>query len=291
MTKNKVNIHVMGNNRAIVKSKVLHVCMAALALLLLGTVSFAQETQEQPENWEAEQEALAKATQNPLAAMYSLPFQNNTTFGMGEFNRAQNILNIQPVIPVGLGSKVNLINRIIIPVITQPSSFKDESTSGVGDIIYTAWLSPTKAAKIIWGVGPVFQIPTGSEANEFGSRDVGIGPSFVALTTLEEWVAGFVIHNVWTFGDVSENKFLFQYFVNYNLPKGWYLVTGPILTANWNAEKGQQWIVPFGGGAGKVVRIGQLPINLTAHVYYNAVKPDGVGDWGTRFQLQLLFPR
>ena len=65
----------------------------------------------------------------------------------------------------------------------------------------------------------------------------------------------------------------------------------PILTANWNAEKGEQWIVPFGGGAGKVFKIGKLPINVNAHIYYNAVSPDGIGDWGTRFQLQLLFPK
>ena len=150
--------------------------------------------------------------------MYSLPFQNNTTYDMGEFGRAQNVLNIQPVIPMGLGDKVNLINRIIIPVITQPSFTEDKSSTGVGGIVYTGWLSPTKASKITWGIGPVMQIPTASEANEFGSREFGIGPSFVALTTIDQWVMGFVMHNVWTFGDVEENKFLFQYFVNYNLP-------------------------------------------------------------------------
>jgi hypothetical protein len=273
------------------KGKFLSISLTAFALLFLASISFAQESEKSQEEWEAEEAALAKATQNPLAAMYSLPFQNNTTYGMGEFNRAQNILNIQPVIPVSLGSKVNLINRIIIPVITQPSSTEDKSTTGVGDIVYTAWFSPTKASKITWGIGSVMQIPTASEANEFGSREFGIGPSLVALTTLDKWVAGFVIQNIWTFGDVSESKFLFQYFVNYNLPNAWYLVSAPILTANWNAAEGQKWIVPFGGGAGKVFRIGKLPINANAQVYYNAVKPDGVGDWGTRFQLQFLFPK
>lgn len=129
---------------------------------------------------------MAKAIQNPLAAMYSIPFQNNTTFGMGEFNRAQNILNIQPVIPIGLGSKINLINRIIITVITQASLSEDKSTTGIGDIVYTAWLSPTKASLITWGLGPVLQIPTGSEANEFWTREFGIGPSVVALTSIDK---------------------------------------------------------------------------------------------------------
>jgi len=128
-------------------------------------------------------------------------------------------------------------------------------------------------------------------ANEFGSREFGIGPSLVALTTLDKWVVGFVTNNIWTFGDVEENKFMFQYFVNYNMAKGAYLVSGPILTANWNAESGQKWIVPFGAGAGKVFKIGKQPINVSAHGYYNVIKPDNWGDWQMRLQVQLLSPK
>lgn len=233
---------------------------------------------------------LVKATQNPLAAMYSLPFQNNTTFGNAPHNRAQNILNIQPVIPIGLGSKVNLINRVILPVVTMPSTTEDKSTTGLGDLNYTAWLAPTKSSKIIWGAGPVFQIPTSTDVS-LGSGEFGIGPSIVAVTIIKKWVAGIVINNIWTFGDIAENKFLFQYFVNYNLQKAWYIVSAPIMTANWNAAEGDQWIVPFGGGAGKVFKIGKRPVNLNAQVYYNAVKPDGLGNWQSRIQLQFLFPR
>ena len=86
--------------------KLLSISLTFLTILFFATSSFSQESQEHKktqEEWEAEEAALAKATQNPLAAMYSVPFQNNTTFGMGEFKRAQNIMNIQPVIPVSFG--------------------------------------------------------------------------------------------------------------------------------------------------------------------------------------------
>lgn len=263
------------------------------AFLILSSIALvAQDEEQNVESEDAEAAALAKATQNPLAAMYSLPFQNNTTYGIGPDKKAQNVLNIQPVIPISLGENINLINRIIIPVLTQPYGNDGLSSStGLADISYTAWLSPTKASDITWGVGPVFQIPTGSDPDEFGSHEFGIGPSVVALTLIDKWVAGVVINNVWTFGDVEENKFLFQYFVNYNLPKAWYIVSAPILTADWTADSDQRWIVPFGGGAGKVFKIGKLPINFNAQVYYNAVKPDGFGDVQTRFQLQFLFPK
>ncbi|MEA3461441.1 MAG: neuromedin U [Bacteroidota bacterium] len=258
--------------------------LIAFVMLFLTATAYGQESQE------SDAAALAKATQNPVAAMYSLPFQNNTTYGYGPYNRAQNILNIQPVLPFSLGDKVNLINRIILPIITQPSSSEDLSTTGTGDINWTAFLSPSKAGKIIWGIGPALQIPT-SSSREFGSGEFGMGPSLVALTMIESWVVGIVTNNVWTFGDIAENKFLFQYFINYNLPKAWYIVSAPIMTANWNADSDQRWIVPFGGGVGKVFKVGKLPLNFNAQIYYNAVKPDGVGNVQSRFQLQFLFPK
>lgn len=233
---------------------------------------------------------LAKATQNPLAAMYSLPFQNNTTYGNSPYNRAQNTLNIQPVIPVRLTNKINLINRIIVPVITQPSILNDESNTGLGDINWTTWLSPSNNSKIIWGIGPALQLPTAT-SHEVGSGEFGVGPSVVALTIIKQWVAGIVTNNIWTFGEVEENKFLFQYFVNYNLSKAWYVVSAPILTANWTVEKKEQWTIPFGGGIGKVFKLGKQPININAQVFYNSIKPEKVGYWQSRIQLQFLFPK
>ena len=266
--------------------------LLSFVFVFISAPIFAQETKEATPSEDAEAAALAKATQNPLAAMYSLPFQNNTTFGVGDKKKSQNVLNIQPVIPIGLSDGINLINRIIIPVVTQPYGNDGvNSSTGIGDVSYTAWLSPTKASKIVWGVGPAFQIPTGSDSDEFGSREFGVGPSIVALTMIDKWVTGIVINNIWTFGDVEENKFLFQYFVNYNLPNAVYLVSAPILTANWNADTDQRWVVPFGGGIGKVFKLGKQPININAQGYYNAVKPDGWGDWQMRLQVQLLFPK
>lgn len=258
-------------------------------LTMTYLVGYGQED-EAPLSEQQQAAKLAKSTQNPLAAMYSLPFQNNTTFGMGGDNdQSLNVLNIQPVIPVSINENINLINRVIFPVISTPTSL-DENSTGLGDSSYTAWFSQTKKTEIIWGIGPAFQLPTSSSRN-FGSGEFGVGPSIVALKTINKWVAGVVLNNVWTFGDAKENKFLFQYFLNYNLPKAWYVVSAPILTANWNAPSGEQWTIPFGVGAGKVFKLGKLPLNFNAHVYYNVEAPVGYGDFQTRFQLQFLFPR
>jgi hypothetical protein len=237
---------------------------------------------------------LAKKAQNPVGDLISLPFQNNTSFGMGEFNRVQNVLNIQPVFPIKLGSNWNLITRTILPIITQPDLTSDTgSNTGIGDINFTAFISPSSPGKLIWGAGPAISIPTASTGIP-GFGKWAFGPSVVALTISGPWVAGIIASNVWSFTednqDAEVNFFFTQYFVNYNLPSKVYIVSAPIITNNWNSEN-SSWIVPFGGGIGKIFRLGELPINANLQAYYNVVTPDGGPTWSSRIQIQLMFPK
>lgn len=243
---------------------------------------------------ESEESQLAKASQNPIANMMSFPFQNNTNFGLGPSDRVQNILNIQPVIPFQV-NKINIITRTILPVVYQPDMYSESGgTFGLGDTTFTAFFSPAEPKKIIWGVGPVFLIPTATDTL-LGSGKWGIGPSVVGLAMPGRWVVGALMNNIWSFAGKSDrddvNMFLFQYFINYNFSKGWYLNSAPIITANWNAEEGDKWIVPFGIGGGKVFRAGRIPINASAQVYYNVVSPEIGPDWTLRLQIQLMFPK
>ncbi len=84
---------------------------------------------------------------------------------------------------------------------------------------------------------------------------------------------------------------LLQWFVNYNLKKGWYLVTSPIVTSDWTASSGDQWVVPLGGGVGRIMRLGNQPVNLTAQFYGNVEHPAGASPWGMRLQIQFLYPQ
>ena len=62
-------------------------------------------------------EDLQKQTQNPVSSLISGPFQNNTNFPIGHYSRSQDVLNIQPVIPMTLNQHWNLIIRVIAPLI------------------------------------------------------------------------------------------------------------------------------------------------------------------------------
>ena len=241
-------------------------------------------------------EELAKLAQNPVGNMISVPFQNNTNLNFGPEKGTQNILNIQPVIPVSVNADWNIITRTIVPVIWNPSLGPGiDGKNGVGDTVFTAFLSPAKPGKWIWGAGPVVQIPTNSDA-QLGNKNWGLGPSVVVLH-LEHgnpWVYGALVNNVWSVGsgnDAKYNNFLLQPFLNYNLPGGLYLTSSPVITANWEAESSQRWTVPLGGGIGKIFHLGRLPVNTQLGAYWNVVAPDNGPDWQLRFQVQFMFPK
>jgi len=240
-------------------------------------------------------EELARAAQNPIADLVSLPLQNNTNFGVGPGNDFQNVLNIQPVVPFEMGTNWNLITRTIAPLIYQPELLPGTgSTFGLGDIKTTLFFSPAKPRKLTWGVGPTFSFPTATD-EVLGTDKWSAGASLVALTIQGPWVAGALVDNLWSFaGDddrADVNQFLLQYFINYNLPNAWYLSSAPIITANWEADKSNKWTIPFGGGVGKIFRIGKQPMNAQIQAFYNAAKPDNGADWTLRLQLQFLFPK
>src|SRR5437763_8554437 len=110
-------------------------------------------------------EELAKLAQNPVGNLISVPFQNNTNLNFGPEKGTQNILNIQPVIPISISKDWNIITRTVVPVISLPSLGPGvDSTNGIGDTVFTAFLSPADPGEWIWGAGPVVQIPTNSEA-------------------------------------------------------------------------------------------------------------------------------
>ncbi len=261
--------------------------VAAFAVMLLAAVAA---------NAEMSAEELAKLAQNPVGNLISVPFQNNTNFNVGPLSGTQNILNIQPVIPVSVNKDWNIITRTILPVVSMPSlAVGDDRTNGLGDTTFTAFLSPAQPDGLIWGAGPVFQLPT--DTNELGNKNWGMGASVVVLK-LEKgnpWVYGVLVNNVWSLSSSKRggaySNGIIQPFVNYNFPEGFYLTSAPIATVDWKAESSQQWTVPLGGGVGKIFHLGKLPVNTQLSAYYNVVHPDDGANWQIRFQVQLMFPK
>jgi hypothetical protein len=208
------------------------------------------------------------------------------------------------VLPFTIGNW-NIISRTIAPVISLPSlstglpeiddsSLFSGSHFGLGDINQTFYVSPAAAGKVIWGIGPSVTIPTAT-STALGAGKVSMGPAAVSLIMPKPWVIGVLARQLWSVegpqGRSNVSQLLLQPFVNYNLPGGWYLVSSPVVTANWNANSSDRWTVPIGGGAGKILKIGGQPLNASLQAYDYAQKPSGGPSWALRFQIQFLFPR
>ena len=236
--------------------------------------------------------SLAKAAQNPLATMVTLPLQANYNTGYGDFDRTFYSLNVQPVIPFP-GESLNIIVRTILPVNSVPLGEFD-SSFGIGDAQLSAYFSPNSSGSVTWGVGPIFGLPSASNPELMGSGKWGVGPAGILFIMTGKWTMGALASNTWSFaGDKDRenyNKFLGQYFINYNFGGGWAVGTAPIVTANWDAESGEQWTVPFGLQISKVTHFGSRPVNLLVGYYHNSEHATGGAQNQTRVQINFMFP-
>lgn len=248
---------------------------------------------------------LRAATQNPISAMYSLPFK--FTFDNGADNGDANVLNIQPVLPVTVGDW-NLVNRIIVPLVDAPGGVpglpgnpgigeteNGGRTFGLGDINYSLFFNPLETkGKLIWGVGGSITLPTATN-DRLGSGKWSAGPTVVGLVQPSWGTYGMLLRQLWSFaGDDDRrgvNQSLIEPFVNYNLNNGWYLLSDSVITVDWKINSGNKMTLPLGGGVGKIFKIGKQAMNARVEAYSNVVKPDGAPDWSIGGTIQFLFPR
>jgi hypothetical protein len=237
--------------------------------------------------------ALAKATQNPVADLTAVPLQFNFNTG-GDYAAHTGLnLNFQPVIPFALTASWKMIARTVVPLNSLPAG--DETRqSGVGDIQEQLFITPAASGKIVWGVGPMLSLPTSTvAASETGSW--ALGPGGVVVKNAGPWVLGGLIQQFWTIadtgGDPEINLFVVQPFVNYNFGGGWAVAFAPLMTANWNASSGNEWTVPLGAGITRTTVFNRRPMSLGVQYYYNVERPDGAPAQQLRFVVSFLYPR
>lgn len=259
----------------------------ALACWLVYSSAFAAG---EPDEKDA-MTALAKQEQNPLARLFRVQFEDNAQFGFGPDNQVLNFLRIQPVIPFDLSENWSLITRPVIPIVHQPWP---ESVDGLGDIGLQILLSPERAGKFIWGVGPALLFPSATD-DVIGTGKWSAGPAVVGAYTSGPWVVGAIVNQLWSFaGDDSRqdvNVMTLRPFINYNLSHGWFLGSSPTITASWDADSENRWLVPLGGGVGKVFALGKKHLSLVLEGYYHVVSPNIGPDWQLRLQLTFLLPK
>lgn len=248
----------------------------------------------------AQQEAdLAKKLQNPVAALISVPIQNNWDFGIGPAHAMKYTANIQPVIPIGISDDWNLILRTIVPVIYQEALVNNpkapnglgQSHSGLGNVTQTFFFSPKEpVGGWIIGAGPVGYYPTATESI-LGPGEWGAGPSIVVLQQKNGFTYGALANHIWSFAgwDNQEvNATFLQPFLSYTTKTYTTFGVNTETTYNWVT---QEATAPMNFTIQQLVKIGKMPVAFQFGYRYYVEKPDGGPDWGLRFTITFLFPK
>lgn len=281
------------------RGKVLRACTSTLAAIFIMT-NFGASSSALAQGEGGGQGDLATQSQNPIASLISVPFEFNSNQNVGEDEKTQNILLAKPVVPIDITENWNFVLRALIPFIDQPDSGPIDGKTGVGDIQLQTYFVPKKTNSLggdnfwTWGVGPVLQFDSASDdILGTGRNAAGIGGVF--FSKINNWTVGALLNNVW---DVDSSKTredvnltTAQPFANYNLGNGWYLKSGPVITYNHEADSGNRWNIPVGGGFGRVFNLGKQPVNLSVAAYGFADSPDGGANAQLQASLVFLFPK
>ena len=238
---------------------------------------------------------LAKKLSNPIADLVSLPFQFNWENGIGPLDQTRYILNVQPVMPFSLNKNVNMIVRVIAPVVSQPSAAVPGgiAVSGVSDLTTSFFFSPTRGP-VIWGVGPVITVPsTGVPA--LGTEKWSAGPTAVVLKQEGGLTFGALANQVWSFaGNASRedvSQMFLQPFVSYTTSNAWTFTAQSESTANWQIDGDGRWNVPLNALVAKLSTFGTFPTSYLLGGGYFVVHPDNGATWKIRAAITILLPR
>jgi hypothetical protein len=236
---------------------------------------------------------FAKKLANPIAAMISVPFQNNFDWGGGPTGDGfQYKLNFQPVIPFHLNKDWNLITRTIIPFVAQNDIIGTSSQSGLSDTTLETWFSPVAPTSNGWilGAGPAFMFPTGTD-DLLTQNQWAAGPTAIALKQQGKFTYGALASQLWSYagdgGRAPVNLTFIEPFFSYLPGGGW---TYTIQTETSYDYTGSQWTVPINLEVSKMITFGETHTQWQLGARYYAEKPDNGPDWGIRFAVTIIIP-
>jgi len=264
---------------------------------LVGQGAASQEGEPPAPSESDQREALAKQLSNPVADLTSVPFQANYDGNMGPNETGhKDYVNVQPVVPISIDDDWNLISRTILPLVHQQNLTPGSGTqNGLGDITQSLFLSPVRPTEsgVVWGVGPAFLIPTGTD-DELGSEKWGVGPTGVVLRQDGPWTYGALANHIWSVaGDEDRpeisNTFL-QPFVAYTTREAWTYTLNSESNYDW---KDSEWSIPINAQISKVTHIGDQLVSIGGGLRWWVDTPDDAGPegLGARLFITLLYPR
>ena len=147
-----------------------------------------------------------------------------------------------------------------------------------------------KPVSVAAGLSTTF--PTATE-DALGSGKWSAGPAILVMANQDAWSMLFTARQIWSFAGDSQrgnvNNLAMEPIFTYSFSKQWYLVTDPVILANWELNSGDRWLVPLGGGSGYRFKLWEQPLDLRIEANYNIIKSDGAPDWSMAATITFIF--
>ena len=233
---------------------------------------------------------LAKEIKNPIADAFKFPLQFTTGFNVGSHHRTGEGTNFQPLLPMPLSSRWDLILRPNINLVYAPSPHQQ---FGFQDLQTSVFLTPATAEEWIWGLGPVFQFPTAS-TKSLGTGRWSAGPTGALIYNQGPWFNAIMSYQLMSFaGDRnrgSVNQTYIEPLISYNTESGWSIQCDPQITFDWTSDAADAWSIPIGADVGKAFSIGDKSLGLQVGVYDYLKSQTGSPAWIVRAQITAIVP-
>jgi hypothetical protein len=304
--------HIPGN---------ISVSLAVLLLSLLVVTNAAGESESVEVMSEDE---IARELSNPVTALRSIVNEIEFRSFQGDLPEAgdQNglVYRFEPSFPFQLKNGKNILVRASIPLnlqepewdvdinhpiwevdrdyiefllrqspqVTPDSGHFRTVHSHMSDISYDVAYGGVSDSGFIsmYGIAGVF--PTSQ--NISGSRDQALLGPEIAFGKSAQWgvIGAWVKHLVNISGDESfdTNETSIDLFFAYGLGNGWQIISNPTILYDWEADSGNELLLPLGGGVSKTTRLGNVPLKMDLEIQNFIVSPDRYGpQWLLSFKI------
>ena len=284
-------LRVTGNSRKVTEN-LLKFGILIFVLVSFSGLLYSREREEVKQELTSDRnesvDKISKELSNPVSSIYIFPFEYDFDSDVGPYYGKRHTLTIEPVLPVNLGSDWKVIIRTVIPLIHQHGVTSDSSTqSGIGDIEQSYFFAPQKSEGVIWGVGPIINIPIGSD--EFSTKKWALGPAALAVIQKESWTYGMLAEQMWSVGGEGKkdiNMTMVQPFLAYHIKGGWTVSGNMGATYDWVDD---EWSIPLEAGVSKVIKIGGLvPVSIGLSPRYYIKRTDYDPRWGIKLMIAVV---
>lgn len=271
---------------------------------------------------------IAKELSNPVTALASIKtdFEYRTYQGdlPGANDQSNMVFLIKPSVPIPLDNGKNILMRATIPIYRDMPVWKvpfghplwiqdfdypdfrlrqspqitaeaGEFTSvhgHVGDIGFDFAYGGVSDSGLIsmYGIATVLETSTNISASR---NQWLLGPE-IAFGKSTDWgvIGAWVTHltNFSQEDSYNTNETSVELFFAYGLGNGWQIFSSPVMTYDWEADSGNELLLPLGAGISKTTRIGNMPLKLAFEIENYVVSPDRFGtQWLIAFSLTPVF--